>query len=135
MKTISIIAAVTVLVSCSTSLSKPIYDDRGGNVLKYALDVKKAEKTGTRHEFHGRCSSACTLYLSLPSDKICVSPKATFGFHKAWGADPDQNKMATAYMVKKYPGWVRKWVSDSGGLTADMKYMPASYAAKYIGWC
>ena len=47
-------------------------------------------ESGERVIIDGPCLSACTLVLGVvPKDRICVTPRAVFGFHAAW--------MPTAY--------------------------------------
>jgi hypothetical protein len=78
---------------------------------------------------------ACTLYLSLLSERVCVTKRASFGFHLPYGMSDRQNAVAARYMMRKYPSWVSAWIADHGGLTDELKIMPASYAARHIGYC
>lgn len=112
-----------------------ISHDRGGRVIEYALKVKKIKETGREVRFRGKCDSACTLYLSLPSNQICIEPGANFGFHKAYGASPRGNQIATGYMMKKYPGWVRSWIRQRGGLSSTLKVMNYAYASQFVKPC
>jgi hypothetical protein len=57
-----------------------IGNDSGGVLIEYALRVAKANERGRRIEFHGRCGSACTLYLSLPKERLCVGKGALLPF-------------------------------------------------------
>jgi hypothetical protein len=115
--------------------SVTVMADRGGEVIRYAIKVKQYEKQKKQVRFAGRCSSACTLYLSLPASQTCIAPGANFGFHKAYGASPRGNRTANAYLMRSYPGWVRKWIADNGGLTSSIKTMNYAYAAKYLAKC
>src|SRR5687768_12366704 len=60
--------------------------DRGGYVIKYALRMLKLRKSGTSLRFTGRCESACTVYLALPSNQTCIASGASFRFHAPYGA-------------------------------------------------
>jgi hypothetical protein len=58
---------------------------------------------------------------ALPREKICVTSRATLGFHAAWnyGAngrafiDPE----ATLMLYSTYPTPVRRWIARRGGLS------------------
>jgi hypothetical protein len=112
-----------------------ISNDRGGYVIQYALRLQEMREAGTRVEFKGGCLSACTLYLALPKSQTCVSPRASFSFHAAYGAGPKGNRIATSYMLKKYPSWVRDWISSHGGLSRKLITMQANYASNYMRPC
>ncbi len=109
--------------------------DRGGEIITYALRMKKLERAGSAVRFSGRCNSACTLYLALPSSKACLARNAAFGFHLPYGASPRGNKVAAQYLLRNYPGWVRSWINANGGLTSGIKTMRYEYASKFIKPC
>jgi hypothetical protein len=109
--------------------------DRGGEIITYALRMKKLERAGSSVRFSGRCDSACTLYLALPSSKACLTHNAAFGFHLPYGASPRGNKVAAQYLLRNYPGWVRNWINANGGLTSGIKTMRYEYASKFIKPC
>jgi hypothetical protein len=115
--------------------SVTIMGDRGGEVIRYAIKVKQYEKQGRQVRFAGRCSSACTLYLSLPASQTCIAPGANFGFHKAYGASARGNRTANAFLMRNYPSWVRHWITDNGGLTSSIKTMDYEYAAQHLPKC
>ena len=128
-------SAALAFPSSRLSNTVNIYRDSGGKVIKYALRAKKLAKAQTKVRFAGRCDSACTLYLSIPKRNLCIKPGATFGFHKAYGSTPRGNRTATAYLMKKYPTWVKKWIRDNGGLQSGIKRMDYAYASKYLPTC
>ena len=115
--------------------SVTVMADHGGEVIRYAIKVKQYEKQKKQVRFAGRCSSACTLYLSLPASQTCIAPGANFGFHKAYGASPRGNRTANEFLMRNYPGWVRKWIADNGGLTSSIKTMNYAYAAEHLAKC
>ncbi|MGH6854867.1 MAG: hypothetical protein ACREDN_05575, partial [Aestuariivirga sp.] len=90
-----------------------IRGDSGGQMLDYAIRMKRLERARGYVRFTGRCDSACTLYLALPSSRVCVSPGATFGFHLPTGASSRGNRIAANYMMRNYPGWVRAWIATN----------------------
>jgi hypothetical protein len=112
-----------------------ISNDRGGYVIQYAMRLQKLKQAGTSVQFAGPCLSACTLYLALPTSQTCISRRASFSFHAAYGAGPRGNAIATSYMFNKYPGWVRSWISSKGGLSRRLITMPYGYASKYMKPC
>jgi hypothetical protein len=112
-----------------------ISNDRGGYVIQYVMRLQKLRQAGIPVQFAGRCLSACTLYLALPKSQTCISPRASFGFHAAYGAGPKGNRIATSYMLNKYPSWVRNWISNHGGLSQKLITMPYEYTSKYMKTC
>lgn len=106
-----------------------IGNDPGGEVIEYAIKAKRAKSV----RFDGLCASACTLYLSV-ADK-CITPRARFGFHRAYGSDAKGNEVATQHLMRNYPAWVRRWIAAHGGLSSKLIVMPNSYARKHIKGC
>ena len=73
----------------------------------------------------GLCASACTLVLGfIPRDRLCITPRAVFGFHQAYDAGVAKtgallqvaNREASEYLFHKYPRPVRDWIFVHGGL-------------------
>jgi hypothetical protein len=112
-----------------------ISNDRGGYVIRYVMQLQKLRQAGIPVQFAGRCLSACTLYLALPTAQTCVSPGASFGFHAPYGAGPKGNRIALNYMLNKYPSWVRNWISSHGGLSRRLITMQFKYASNYLRTC
>jgi hypothetical protein len=107
----------------------------GGSVVEYAKRVSKARLGGHAVTFRGRCGSACTLFLALPTSDICITPGASFQFHRPYGASKEFNAWAEEFMLGNYPPWVRRWIEDRGGLSHRLLRMDYSYAAKFIPTC
>lgn len=116
------IGPVTSAISAPFS-TVTIRNDRGGYVINYALKMKRMERDGKNVRFAGPCDSACTLFLALPKSKTCVMPGASFGFHLPYGSSRRGNRFAADYLLSSYPGWVRSWLRDNGGLTSRIKVM------------
>jgi len=112
-----------------------IKGDRGGQVIKYALKMLKLRDAGKRVRFAGRCDSACTLYLALPGRQVCVTRGASFGFHQPYGASARGNQIAANYLMGSYPGWVKAWIRNNGGLNGRIKTMSYAYASQYLPTC
>lgn len=112
-----------------------IGNNSGGQVISFGLQMLKWKRAGHRVRFSGRCASACTIYLALPSKNMCISPGASFHFHSPFGGNSRGNKVARSYMLRNYPGWVRAWLNRNGGLGSRLVAMNYSYASKFIRPC
>ncbi len=112
-----------------------ISNNRGGHLIKYALQAKKLARDQKKVRIAGRCDSACTMYLTMPRQLTCITPNAKFGFHLPYGSSAKNNVVAAKYMIRSYPGWVKQWIADNNGLSRDMKTMTYSYARQYVKTC
>lgn len=112
-----------------------IGSDRGGVVINYGLRMLRMRQNGTKVRFSGSCQSACTLYLGLASNQTCISPGASFGFHSPYGSNARGNRVAQAFMMRNYPGWVKSWIRSQGGLSGGIKTMSYGYASRFIKPC
>lgn len=102
--------------------------DFGGYVEEYKAKYQRIRETGERVIIDGICNSACTLVLGIvPLQRICVTPRASLGFHQAyfdkrWTAGVKVTSIAgTAELLSVYPNPVKEWLSRQGGLTPEMK--------------
>ena len=102
--------------------------DHGGYVEEYKARYKQVRDTGERVIIDGICNSACTLVLGIvPMNKICVTPRASLGFHlayfdKAFTMGIKVTSLAgTSDLMSYYPDTVKNWISRNGGLTTEMK--------------
>jgi hypothetical protein len=102
--------------------------DHGGYVSEYK---EKYQRVRDRHErviIDGICNSACTLVFGIvPLNKICVTPRASVGFHQAYydkaftfGIKVTSAE-GTADLMSYYPDTVKDWIRRNGGLTTEMK--------------
>ncbi|WP_213288012.1 hypothetical protein [Bradyrhizobium sp. sGM-13] len=117
-----LVAILLTLNVSEASSAVRITNDRGGLIATYIVKYDRLASSGQSVIIDGLCASACTMVLSaLPHDKICVTPRATLGFHAAWNygangrafTDPE----ATLMMYSTYPTRVRRWIARRGGLT------------------
>jgi hypothetical protein len=102
--------------------------DFGGYVEEYKARYERIRENGERVIIDGICNSACTLVLGIvPLQRICVTPRASLGFHQAyfdkrWTAGVKVTSIAgTAELMSVYPNPVKEWISRQGGLTPEMK--------------
>jgi hypothetical protein len=121
-------AAVLACGMSSASATMRIAEDRGGQIGQYLQNFTAVRQSGERVIVDGSCLSACTLVLGLiPSDRICATARARFGFHAAWMPDPNgrpvTSPMGTQALWNIYPVSVRHWINQHGGLSRKMIYM------------
>ena len=115
------------LLACIVAVAPAAADFRimgslGGAVVPYVELFERIRDSGERVIIDGPCLSACTLVLSLvPSDRICITPRAVLGFHAARSIDDKGRSYAepeaTRVVLEAYPKPVRDWIERRGGLT------------------
>ncbi len=84
-----------------------VYNDGGGYIFDYIKNVETFKEHGTLVVINGQCYSACTLYLTLPPEQLCVTSEAVFGFHEA-KVKNRRNEAATKYMFNEMPQWAKR---------------------------
>jgi len=117
-----------VLASVSARADYRITRDHGGLVDEYKAKYSAIRDRGERVIIDGICNSACTLVLGIvPLNRICVTPRASLGFHLAYydkrltfGVKVT-SYAGTADLMSYYPETVKEWIARQGGLTTDMK--------------
>lgn len=125
----SLLAAAVLLAGMGAShAAVRIADDRGGMIGNYLDKFHRLRSSGESVVIDGLCASACTLVLgAVPHDKICVTPRATLGFHAAYdfGAHGRTitNPDATEMLYSTYPAPVQHWIAARGGLTPRMIFL------------
>jgi len=124
----------------SASATMRISEDRGGQIGQYLQTFAMVRSTGENVVIDGNCLSACTLVLGLvPRARVCVTPRARFGFHAAWMPDSDgrpvTSPMGTQALWNIYPTRVRSWINQHGGLSRKMIYMQGSDLAGIVPSC
>jgi len=102
--------------------------DFGGHVDQYKKRYAQIRDRGERVIIDGICNSACTLVLGIvPLNKICVTPRASMGFHQAYY---DRRYTAGLYiasyagtdeLMSYYPDTLKEWIEQKGGLARQMK--------------
>jgi hypothetical protein len=123
------LAAILLLVDVEASHAVVrIEGDGGGQIGTYIDKYQRLRSSGETVVIDGLCASACTIVLSaVPHEKICVTSRATLGFHAAWGfgakgrtiTDPE----ATLMLYSMYPRSVRRWIAARGGLRPNMIFL------------
>jgi hypothetical protein len=97
----------------------------GGQVGPFLDLFEKVRNSGERVVIDGPCLSACTLVLSMiPSERICVTRRAVFGFHAARSMDRRgrlySEPAASKLVLQAYPDPVKDWIIRRGGLTSRL---------------
>jgi len=105
-----------------------IANDRGGRIGTYVDKYQNIRTSGDTVVIDGLCASACTIVLgAVPHDRICVTSRASFGFHAAWdpgaGGRRVTNAEATRMLYSMYPTSIRRWIARHGGLKPQMIFL------------
>jgi hypothetical protein len=105
-----------------------IADDGGGQIGTYLTKFQHLRSSGESVIIDGLCASACTIVLAtVPHDKICVTSRATLGFHAAFDEGINgreiTNREATTFLYSMYPRPLRRWIAARGGLTPQMIFL------------
>jgi len=66
---------------------------------------------------------------------MCISRGAFFRFHAPKHRSAQAASYAKNYMMRKYPGWVRSWISQNRGLSNRLITMNYKYASRFIPAC
>jgi hypothetical protein len=120
--------AISVLFATAAQAELRITRDTGGYVEAYRAKYEQVRDSGKRVVIDGVCNSACTMVLGIvPRDRICVTPRASFGFHEAYydtshtfGIKVTSGE-GTSELMSTYPPEVKAWIKRNGGLTTEMK--------------
>jgi hypothetical protein len=120
--------ALVIPLGSSAIADYRIRRDHGGLVEEYKAKYAVLRDRGERVVIDGICNSACTLVLGIvPLNRICVTPRASLGFHlayydKRWTFGMKVTSYAgTADLMSYYPETVKEWINRQGGLTTEMK--------------
>ena len=114
--------------SLPAAASVRIRHDSGGQIGRYIHRFERLRASGQQVIVDGDCLSACTLVLGLiPQDRLCVTQRARFGFHRAWKPGflglPVDNRAGTQKIWGLYPAKIRRWIVAQGGLADGVIYL------------
>jgi hypothetical protein len=126
-----LLAANLSLFTCpANAATVEITEDRGGFVFLYVDKWQKLQAQKVNVRIAGPCLSACTVLLGyIPRRDICVTPKASLGFHLA------TFPTVTQQLLDLYPEDIRAWLNRHGGLTFQVLWMQAPEIFKYFSKC
>ena len=126
--TLPLMLLLSLLAAAPARADLHIIRDHGGYVDEYKTKYQRIRDRHERVIIDGICNSACTLVLGIvPMNKICVTPRASLGFHQAYydKAFTFGIKVTTAAgtsdLMSYYPDAVKDWIRRNGGLTTGMK--------------
>ncbi len=75
----------------------------------------------------------------VPPERICVTARATLGFHAAWLPDeygrPMISRGGTRVLYSSYPNRIRRWISRNGGLTGRTIFLRGRELASMYQSC
>jgi hypothetical protein len=119
---------ICLFAATSARADLRITRDHGGYVEEYKAKYAQIRDTHQRVIIDGICNSACTLVFGIvPMNKICVTPRASLGFHQAYydkaftfGIKVTSYE-GTSDLMSYYPEPVKDWIERNGGLTTEMK--------------
>ena len=125
---LALLSLTTAVVTTPARAVLHITSDHGGYVEEYKARYKKVRESGERVVIDGVCNSACTLVFGIvPMNRICVTPRASLGFHEAYydkaftfGIKVTSAE-GTSELMSYYPNTVKDWIRRNGGLTPEMK--------------
>jgi hypothetical protein len=107
-----------------------VFDNHGGSVVEYDQRWAALAARGVDVRIVGPCQSACTVLLGhIPRSQICVTPRASFGFHLA------HLQSATAILWNAYSPDIRAWITQHGGLTDQFIWLRAPAIYHYFRRC
>lgn len=122
---------VTAVPSAAIALESntiAVTGDPGGSVAERVRQIEAMRRLGQKVAVpHGRCMSACTLYLGLPG--TCVGKRAQFGFHGPRSATPGiglpraEFERWSGIMAAHYPAPIRRWFLQTGRYRTNGAYM------------
>ncbi|MBK5961891.1 hypothetical protein CCR97_27325 [Rhodoplanes elegans] len=117
-----------------------ITSDTGGMIGDYVSRWQRVRQSGERVVIDGTCLSACTIVVGMiPRDRLCATRNAALGFHAAWLPDQTGRRVtspvATRALWGLYPGSVRRWIAQRGGLTPNMLMMRGRDLAGVVQPC
>ena len=121
-------AVAILIIPAGARADLRITRDHGGYVTEYKAKYERIAQRGERVIIDGICNSACTMVFGIvPMNKVCVTPRASLGFHSAYydksftfGIKVTSIE-GTSDLMGYYPRPVKDWISRNGGLTSEMK--------------
>ena len=123
-------AALLLAASAANATTVAVSDDHGGLLSLYQARWADLAAQNVDVEIVGPCVSACTILLGyISSEKICVTPKASLGFHRA------TMQFATDALWRAYPDAIRDWIVQHGGLTYELLWLQAPDIYRFFRKC
>lgn len=122
------VCLIAVCMAAPARADLRITRDHGGYVTEYKAKYERIRERRERVIIDGICNSACTMVFGIvPMNKICVTPRASLGFHQAYYDKAFTfgikvlSPEGTSDLMAYYPSSVKDWIRRNGGLTPEMK--------------
>lgn len=116
-----------------------VRDNPGGELTAFKAAAREIRRTGRRVVIDGPCYSACAILADMARSRVCVTSRASFGFHKGYvlAVPADGSAM---YLVSRFnPSHSRdisRWVAKRGGFPSNgFRVMPAKSAGRIWKRC
>ncbi len=131
----SLFVATTLVAPSSVtpaSATIRVHNDPGGQIDLYLAKYNKLRRSNQHIVVDGVCNSACTLMLgTIPRNRVCVTARATFGFHRAWVFNGNGQQVDspawTEVVWKNYPASARRTIERYGAMRgSDIVPIPAT---------
>ena len=119
-------ALASVIMTGVAHADVRIVSDPGGEVASYVQKFRQIRDSGQRVVIDGPCLSACTLLTGIiPKDHVCITRRATLGFHAAsYYDDASRTLVPTRHgselVMRLYPPEIRSWINRHGGLRPQL---------------
>jgi len=129
MRRLIISVAFSLVIISPTLADVRILSSPGGKAGAYLDFFSQLRTSGERVVIDGPCLSACTLVLgTIPRNRICVTQRATLGFHAPLMVDGKSGRSvrsrdATRAVTAFYPARVQAWIKRKGGLKQKFIYL------------
>jgi hypothetical protein len=123
-----------------TSATVWISGDPGGLIDDYTAKFAVLRQSNEQVAIDGQCSSACTMVLgAIPNRRLCVTSRASFGFHSAWHFTRDGGRAMSPsgnrVLWSHYPPRIRDWIMRHGGLRPEMLFLRGADLAAMFPAC
>lgn len=112
---------LTLIVSGCAPTPIVVTRDTGGNIIERIFHVEKLRHDEQEVRILGDCWSACTFYLSL--EKVCVSPNARFGFHRAVAENAGQIDLGNTLIAEQYSPKLKALFHETYSRRRELTFM------------
>lgn len=82
----------------------------------------------------GPCASTCTQNVFDVRDRVCVTPRASLGFHQAFADVPGHRRIQLPNLFR-YPPDVQAWLASRGGLPVQLMSINGKQAGYFLRRC
>src|SRR5712672_190264 len=126
--TLPLLLLLSLLAAAPARADMHITRDHGGYLKEYKAKYQRIRDRHERVIIDGICNSACTLVFGIvPMNKVCVTPRASLGFHQAYYDKAFTfgikvtSSAGTSDLMSYYPQPVKDCFFCNGAVTTEMK--------------